>query len=95
MQVRCGGKITVLSEANANVPKRACEALRQVDRWKGCDGPLPSVVRFFRAGHRHEGFRLFLYAVCELFDDRIGENFAGDALHLSAGRLRIEAVGER
>ena len=32
---------------------------------------------------------LFLYAVCELFNDRVGEDLAGDALDLGARSLRI------
>jgi hypothetical protein len=38
---------------------------------------------------------LFLYAVGELFDYGVGEDFAGDALDLGAGGLRRQAVGER
>jgi hypothetical protein len=38
---------------------------------------------------------LFLYAVCELFDDGVSEHFAGDALHLGAGGVGGEAAGER
>jgi len=41
------------------------------------------------------GRGLFLYAVRELFDDRVGENLAGDALHIGAGRLKRKAIGER
>ena len=34
-----------------------------------------------------EAAALFLYAVCEFFDDGVGEDFAGDALDLGAGGL--------
>ena len=40
------------------------------------------------------GRALFLYAVCVLFDDGVGEDFFGDALDLGAGGLGGEAVGE-
>ena len=40
------------------------------------------------------GQGLFLDAVCVLFDDRIGEDFGGDALNLGAGSLGGEPIGE-
>jgi len=38
---------------------------------------------------------LFLYAVCELFDYRVGEHFAGDALDHGSRGVGAEAVGKR
>ena len=38
---------------------------------------------------------LFLYAVCEFFDHRVGQNLAGDALHLGSRRFRAQPIGQR
>ncbi len=37
---------------------------------------------------------LFLYAVREFFDDGVGQDFAGDALDLSADGVRLQPIGE-
>ena len=42
-------------------------------------------------GHPHTVPRLFLYAVCEFFDDGVGEDFFCDALDLGAGSVCCEA----
>ena len=36
--------------------------------------------------------RLFFDAVCKFFDDRIGQDVAGDAFNLGAGGLLIKAI---
>jgi hypothetical protein len=48
------------------------------------------------ADHRQNGERisLFLNAVCEFFDNRVGEDFFGDALDIGLGLVGSEAVGE-
>ena len=38
---------------------------------------------------------LFLYAVCELFDDRVSQDFAGNTLDLCPGSLRLQAICKR
>ena len=56
------------------------------------------VVTLSMKGHESEGVRLaelFLYAVCELFDDGVGEYFAGNALDLGSGGLRLQAICKR
>jgi hypothetical protein len=42
-----------------------------------------------------EGCALFVYTVCEFFDDGVGEDFAGDALDLGAGGLGLEPISKR
>jgi hypothetical protein len=78
--------------------------LAQEDRSLLCGGLLLGWARF-RAGllfqlpkadnrRNAERISLFLYAVRKLFNDRVGQHFFRDALHIGLGLVSGEAIGE-